>query len=106
MKKYEWLFSRMLPVIVVSTLLLPSCKPKDSDIQESIEASKKATPEMAGVMVSVNDGILTLTGECRDDAAKAVSEKTISMIKGVKQVVDNCTITEEGYAFAQYPSPQ
>ena len=93
MKKYQRFSGRLLPAMITAFLLLPSCKPKDSDIQASIETMKKATPEMAGVMASVNDGIVTLTGECKDDAAKTVSEKTVGAVKGVKQVIDNCTLT-------------
>ncbi|MDR3714589.1 MAG: BON domain-containing protein [Puia sp.] len=93
MRKYQWFSGRILPAIVIAMLLLSSCKPKDSDIQASIDAIRKTTPEMTGVVASVSQGVVTLTGECKDDAAKAISEKAVTVIKGVKQVIDNCTLT-------------
>ena len=43
-------------------------------------------------MVDVKDGIATISGECKDDACKAMCEKTVAAIKGVKSVVNNCTV--------------
>ena len=47
---------------------------------------------MAGAVVDVKDGVVTLTGECKDDLCKAMCAKTTSEIKGVKSVVNNCTV--------------
>ncbi len=73
-------------------ILVSSCKEKDSDIQAAIETAKKDFPGVASVMVSVNDGVATLTGECKDDASKSSFEAAVGKVKGVKQVINNCTI--------------
>ena len=80
-------------VAVATTLFFASCKPKDEDIKAKIEAAIKAEPMLAGAVVDVKDGVATITGEMKDDACKAMCEKTIGAIKGVEKVVDNCTVT-------------
>lgn len=47
---------------------------------------------MTGTTVDVKDGVVTLSGECKDDACKAMCEKTVAAVKGVKSVVNNCTV--------------
>ena len=84
---------KLLTVVAVSaTLFFVSCKPKDADIKTSIEAAIKADAMMTGTTVEVKDGIATISGVCKDDACKAMCEKTIGAIKGVKSVVNNCTV--------------
>lgn len=82
----------LLTVIVSGTLLFVSCKPKDADIKAKIEAALKADPMMTGTVVDVKEGVATISGECKDDACKAMCEKTVLGIKGVKSVVNNCTV--------------
>jgi hyperosmotically inducible periplasmic protein len=69
-----------------------SCKPKDADVQAKIETALKADPMAATTMVSVKDGVATISGECKDEACKAGCEKLVAGVKGVKSVVNNCTI--------------
>jgi hyperosmotically inducible periplasmic protein len=83
----------LLAVIISATLGFVSCSPKDADIQAAIDAKIKATPEMAGAMAEVKDGVATISGMVKDDACKAMCAKEIAGIKGVKSVVDNCTVT-------------
>ncbi len=87
-----------LPKIIVAVFILAStlffsCKPKDSDIQAKITEKFTATPELAGASATVTDGVATLTGEVKDDAAKAEAESTAKEIKGVKSVINNCSVT-------------
>jgi hyperosmotically inducible periplasmic protein len=87
---------KITKITLIAALMLAvgftSCKPKDSDVQAKIEAALKADPMAATTTVSVKDGVATLTGECKDDACKAGCEKLVAGIKGVKSVVNNCTI--------------
>src|SRR6187399_1311915 len=76
-------------IVLATTLCISGCKPKDADIKSSIEEKLKANPQTAPAMVSVNDGIATLSGELADDMAKAESEKITASVKGVKSVVNN-----------------
>jgi metal-dependent amidase/aminoacylase/carboxypeptidase family protein len=84
-------------VLLASVLVLgtTSCKKKlkDADIQASIETVLKADADMAGTMVSVQDGIATISGVCKDDACKTNCEEAVKKIEGVKSVVNNLTVT-------------
>ena len=82
----------LIAVVVSATMLFVSCKPKDADIKAAVETALKADPMMTGTMVDVKEGIVTMSGECKDDACKAMCEKTVLAVKGVKSVVNNCTI--------------
>jgi hyperosmotically inducible periplasmic protein len=80
--------------ISASAISLSSCKKKakDADIKAAIETALKADPMAAGTMVDVKDGIATISGECKDDMCKAACEKMVTAVKGVKSVVNNCTV--------------
>ncbi len=71
-----------------------SCKKKkkDADIQAAIENVLKADANLANTMVTVKDGVATLSGECKDEASKAKCEAVVKGIEGVKSVVNNCTV--------------
>lgn len=73
---------------------LTSCKGKlkDSDIQTAVETALKADPMATGLMVDVKEGVATLSGQCMDEACKTHCTDLVKGIKGVKSVVDNCTI--------------
>lgn len=82
----------LMAVVVSATVLFVSCKPKDSEIKANVEKALQADPMMMNTTVAVNDGVVTLGGECKDDACKAHCEQTAKDVKGVKSVVNNCTI--------------
>ncbi|MEP6803138.1 MAG: BON domain-containing protein [Flavobacterium sp.] len=83
---------------------LVACGPKDADIQKEISAKLSSTPE---VQVTVQDGVATISGICKDDVLKQNVENSIKEIKGVKSVVNNCQIVapEETAAAAVIISP-
>jgi len=70
-------------------LLLVACGPKDADIQKEIDGKISALP---GVSVTVEKGVATISGTCKDDAFKENAESIVKGIKGVKSVVNNCEI--------------
>lgn len=82
----------LMAVVVSATMLFVSCKPKDADIKANVEKALKADPTMAGTTVDVKDGVVTIGGECKDEACKAHCEETAKGVKGVKSVVNNCTV--------------
>jgi hypothetical protein len=85
-----------LLLIAVSFLAIGfvSCKskPKDADIKAAIETALKADPMAAGTTVSVEKGVATITGICKDEACKTHCADLVKGIKGVKEVVNNCTV--------------
>ena len=78
--------------LFISVALL-SCGVKDSAIQKQIAEAANTTPALSGVTATVAEGVVTLSGEVKDDASKAASESAVKGIKGVKSVVNNITVT-------------
>ncbi len=82
-----------LATALFATAVFTSCKPKDSEIKANVETALKADMQMASTMVDVNDGKVTLSGECMDEACKAKCESTAAGVKGVKPpVINNLTV--------------
>jgi osmotically-inducible protein OsmY len=87
--------SILLMGVLALTISFNSCKGKmkDADIKAAVETALKADPMSASTMVTVDKkGVATITGECKDDSCKANCEKIVKAVKGVKSVVNNCTI--------------
>jgi hypothetical protein len=82
----------LLAVFVSATLLFVGCKPKDSEIKANVEKALAADPMMTNATVDVKDGVVTINGECKDDACKTHCEQVAKGVKGVKSVINNCTI--------------
>jgi len=79
---------------LTTAISVTSCKskPKDASIKEAIEKALAADPMSAGTTVSVEKGIATITGVCKDEACKTHCADLVKGIKGVKEVVNNCTV--------------
>ncbi|MBX2925890.1 MAG: BON domain-containing protein [Chitinophagaceae bacterium] len=85
--------SRLLYSIVFAAfaaLSLFSCKPKIKDAD--IEAKIQANTALSHIAATVKEGVVTLSGEAKDEADKASAEAAVKTIEGVKQVVNNLTI--------------
>ncbi len=84
---------KLFPALVlVAGLTISGCKPKDADIKADIEKKLKDNPAAANVMVMVNEGVATLSGEVADPAAQAAVATTAQGVKGVKSVTNNTTV--------------
>jgi len=81
---------RSLTLITGFLIFLSACKPNDSAIAESVRTKVN---NISGVVVDVQDGVVTLSGQVADDASKAAAETAIEGVKGVKSVVNNITVT-------------
>ena len=76
-------------ISIVTSLGMVSCKQKsnDTEIQSSVSAKLPS-----GVNSSVNDGVVTLSGDCRDEACKTNAEQAAKDVKGLKSVVNNINV--------------
>lgn len=84
----------LLPVLILATtFFMTGCKEKDSDVKTRVEEKLQANQETAGTMVTINDGVATLTGQVSTDNGKMESENITKGTKGVKSVVNNLTVT-------------
>jgi hypothetical protein len=86
--------SILLAGSIVVTMSLASCKSKTSDttIKTSVETAFKADPVSAGAVATVDKGVVTINGVCNDEAAKARAGEIAKGVKGVKEVINNCTV--------------
>lgn len=76
--------------LLLSGVLMFSCKPKDQDLQKTIETVLSTTN--TGVQTTVKDGVATLTGVVDSQEAKNVIETTVKGIKDIKSVVNNIEV--------------
>lgn len=79
-------------MIALIAFSIASCGVKDADIQTAITEKAATAPELKGISANVKDGVVTLSGEFKDEADKAAAETTVKSIKGVKSVINNGTI--------------
>lgn len=85
---------QFLPILALAaTVSFTGCKEKDGTVKTRVEEKLQANQETAGTMVSVNDGVATLSGEVATENGKIESENIAKGTKGVKSVVNNLTVT-------------
>ncbi len=89
-------------------------QPNDDAITTDIKAKMFSEPSLKAASVNVvsKDGIVTITGQVPDDAARTTAERIASQTTGVKQVIDSTTTTAsaapvapEGPAMSQAMTP-
>ncbi len=81
-----------LIALLVAGLTLESCKTKDSDIQSSYQKEISNDAQLSSISATVNDGVITLTGQCPDQACRTNAEEKARKTKGVKSVVNNISV--------------
>lgn len=90
--KRNHFFAALLLLLPVAALF-SSCKGKDAKIKDAIAAAQKTNTDIAALTTDVKDGVVTLTGNLRNDDAKSSVDAMVKNIEGVRQVVDNATVT-------------
>lgn len=81
---------RAVARVAAVAIALAACAPKDADIKANVD---KAIAGVQGVTVEVSKGEATISGQFPDEATKTSTEATVKGVKGVKNVVDNASIT-------------
>jgi hypothetical protein len=88
------------------------CKhqPARSDEQIAVDAQGKIEFEPAlagqGIRVSIANGVVTLSGAVKDEASRALAERDIAAVDGVKTVVNNLAVEPQQPVSAPAPTPQ
>ena len=83
----------MLALAIMVAVGATSCKPKDADIQKAVQTAVATNPDATGVTVAVEKGVVTLTGEVKDEAASVAINGLATAVKGVKSVTNSLTVT-------------
>jgi hyperosmotically inducible periplasmic protein len=88
MKKFLWGLSLAISMVGFG------CKSdkSDAEIQNAVNEKITANAEMKDLNASVNAGVVTLTGHCKDDECRKDCQQKVEGIAGVKQVVNNITV--------------
>ena len=68
-------------------------KAKDADIKTDVDKAIAANSSLSGVSTSVTEGVVTLSGEVKDETTKSTAATTASGVKGVKSVTNNLSVT-------------
>ena len=84
---------KLLTVLCLAVvLLLGACGgASDADMKAAADKALKGEPTTSGLTVDVKDGVATITGEAKDDAAKAKAAE-LAKVEGVKSVTNNATV--------------
>ncbi len=85
--------TKLLAVIMIALSVgFVSCTPKDIDIKTAIEQAIIGIPDASGAVIEVKDGVATISGEFKDDAARVATEAAAKAVKGVKSVINVGTL--------------
>lgn len=86
-------FMTAITLILALGMSVASCKKvKDADVQTAAQEVLMADPALAGVVVTVQEQIATLTGIVENDAAKAAAESAVAGVENVKSVVNQIEV--------------
>lgn len=77
--------------MLAAALFLSACGKSDADVAKAA-TDKLAAEKVAGVTVTVKDGVATLTGEVADAAVKNKAEAAVKSVEGVKSVTNSVTL--------------
>ncbi|MBV7528891.1 BON domain-containing protein [Chitinophaga sp. sic0106] len=75
--------SLLVALIISMGVFMFACKPSDSKIQQAANEKLSVIP---GISADVKNGVVTLSGEVSDEAARAAAEDALKDVKGVKSV--------------------
>lgn len=86
-------FMTAITLILALGMSVASCKKvNDAEVQKAAQEVLMADPALAGVAVTVQEQVATLTGIVEDDAAKAAAESAVAAVVNVKSVVNNIEV--------------
>jgi hyperosmotically inducible periplasmic protein len=91
--KLKYLNALMLAGAFSLSAAFVSCGGGNSDANIQTEVNKKLADEAgSGITASVNNGVVTLNGTCKDEACREKCAGEAKEVKGVKSVVNNITV--------------
>jgi osmotically-inducible protein OsmY len=70
-----------------------SCKGKNTDADIQTEVNKKLADESgSGLTASVSNGVVTISGTCKDEECRRECAEEVKEVKGVTNVVNNISV--------------
>ena len=83
---------QVLLIAVLITIAISCSRNKDAVIKADLATKAKSERDFAGVRFTVEQGIVTLSGECATETSKGSVESTAKGLYGVKSVINNIVI--------------
>src|SRR5690348_10437550 len=91
--KLKHLNALLLAGAVLLSATLKSCKGGKSDATIQEQVNKELAAEAgSGITATVSNGVVTLTGTCKDEPCRENAAAEAKEIDGVKSVVNNITL--------------
>jgi hyperosmotically inducible protein len=84
-----------MAMVLLMAFAQQSCKskPKDADLQKAATEAVAKVPDAGPTpMISVQNGVATLTGEVKDENAKAAFATAVANVKGITEVNNQLSI--------------
>lgn len=78
----------LLPTL--ASLMLLSCTTSDKELQQEVKSGLSILDST--ITVTVNDGVVTLSGEVEDESVKNASESSLYEVKGVRSVINDLRV--------------
>ncbi len=86
-------FMTAITLILALGMSVASCKKvNDADVQKTAQEVLMVDPALAGVVVTVQEQVATLTGIVENEAAKAAAESAVAAVENVKSVVNQIEV--------------
>jgi len=83
--------------VVIAAMVACKGKPDDAKIQAKVTEQLSSMP---GVTADVKEGVVTLSGEVADEAARAAAEQKAASADGVKSITNNIVVAAPAPAAA------
>jgi len=93
------LVATLLAAVLVAGLCMASSKPvSDNAISDEVRIRLTSDPLVKGgdLTADVKDGVVTLSGTLSSQEQKDKARKLAGKVKGVKQVINNITVSKSG----------
>jgi hyperosmotically inducible periplasmic protein len=89
----------LLAAVLLAGVCLAASKPvSDNAISDEVRIKLSSDPVVKGgdLKADVKDGVVTLSGTVSDQQQKDKAKKLAGKVKGVKQVINNITVSKIG----------
>jgi hyperosmotically inducible protein len=87
------LMQKMLPIVILIPLVVMMyTRNQYANLKTAVNKAIATNTVLSTVSISVDKGVVTLSGEVKDDATKAAADAAARTVYGVKSVTNNLTI--------------
>jgi osmotically-inducible protein OsmY len=92
------LASLLVAALLASVLLAAAKPPSDNQISDEVMIKLTSDPTVKGgaLKADVKDAVVTLSGTVTEQRQKDKAAKLAKSVKGVKQVINNITLSKTG----------